>query len=95
MNAISALNASSSSGELSRVVNSLNSISIGGGGSGGGGGTSKGTILDAVQDAIDGLELRGKIPTVTIDQRNNRMIPSTAEVELEFVVDDKVQYESK
>ena len=95
LNAISALNASSSSGELSRVVNSLNSISIGGGGSGGGGGTSKGTILDAVQDAIDGLELRGKIPTVTIDQRNNRMIPSTAEVELEFVVDDKVQYESK
>ena len=68
LTAISSLTSQSTSGELSKVVNSLNSISIGrSGGSAGSvvaGGTSKEDITEAVQTALDGLTINGTIPVV-------------------------------
>lgn len=89
LNAISALSSKSSNGELRKVVDSLNSISIGGGGYGGGyggGGTSKITIVSAIQDAIDGLLLTGKIPTISVDKMG-KITNNDSMIELEIDID--------
>ena len=89
LNAIGALSSKSSNGELRKVVDSLNSISIGGGGYGGGyggGGTSKITIVSAIQEAIDGLLLTGKIPTISVDKMG-KITNNDSTIELEIDID--------
>ena len=89
LNAIATLSAKSSNGELSQVVNSLNSISIGRGGGygyGGGSGTSKDTIVSAVQEALDGLALTGQMPTISVD-RMGKIIARDSIIELGIDID--------
>ena len=89
LNAIATLSAKSSNGELSQVVNSLNSISIGRGGGygyGGGSGTSKDTIVSAVQEALDGLALTGQMPTISVD-RMGKIIARDSMIELGIDID--------
>ena len=97
LNAIARLNAKSSNGELRQLVNSLDSISIGGGGYGygGGGGTSKGTIINAVQEALDGLQLNGKIPVASsIDKAKNKIEYELRDSYFEIDIDNKEELNS-
>ena len=86
LNAIASLTAKSSSGELSQVVSSLNSISIGG--SGGGGGTSKETIAEAVQYALDGLTINGAVPVVESIDKTGKATYKSNNVDFTIEVDE-------
>lgn len=92
LTAISSLTSQSTSGELSKVVNSLNSISIGrSGGSAGSvvaGGTSKEDITKAVQSALDGLTINGAVPVVESIDKTGKATYKSNNVDFTIEVDE-------
>lgn len=60
------------SNNVEKVAEAISRMDLGGGSSGGGGGTSKTTIIKAIQEALDEMEISGGSATVTYKTSNNR-----------------------